>query len=103
MKENYLRTSTELRTLAITRSVDNEQLMCAVTKEVVLGYIAGYFRMRRTLGMFERMAPALEGGAGGGPTNIVNMGNGDAARQFDPEYWTRKTQAKDLKNVKEFS
>ena len=52
--------------------------------------------------MFERMAPTLEGGAGGGPVNIANMGNGDVARQFDPEYWTKKTQAEDLKNAKVF-
>ena len=52
--------------------------------------------------MFERMAPALEGGAGGGPANIVNPRNGEEARQFDSEYWTRKTQAEDLKNAKVF-
>ena len=102
MKEHYLWTLAELCTLAIARSAENEQLTSVVTKEVVLGYIAGYFRMRRTLGMFERMASTLEGGAGGGPANIVNAGNGEAARQFDPEYWTRKTQAEDLKNSKAF-
>ena len=49
--------------------------------------------------LYERMAPALEGGAGGGP---ANMGNGDVVRHFDPAYLTRKTQAKDLKNAKVF-
>lgn len=84
----------ELRELAITRSANNEWLMAPVTKETALRYITGYFRMRRMLGLFERMAPALEGGAGGGP---ANLGNGDTVKQFDPEYWTRKTQAEDLK------
>ena len=98
MQDHYLRTSAELRTLAIATSADNELLTSVVTKEVALGYIAGYFRMRRTLGMFERMAPALEGGAGGGPANKVNTRNGEVARQLDPEYWTRKTQAKQFKN-----
>ena len=67
MQDHYLQTSAELRTLIIATSADNELLTSVVTKEVALGYIAGYFRMRRTLGMFERMDPALEGGAGGGP------------------------------------
>ena len=102
MQDHYLQTSAELRTLTIATSADNELLTSVVTKEVALGYIAGYFRMRRTLGMFERMAPALEGGAGGGPANIVNAWNGEAARQFNPEYWTRKTQAEQFKNAKVF-
>ena len=80
MKDHYIRTSAELRTLTIATSADKELLTSVVTKKVVLGYldkipnlsslvgyIAGYFRMRRILGIFERMAPALEGGAGGGP------------------------------------
>ena len=66
MQDHYIQTSAELHTLAIATSADNELLTSVVTKEVALGYIAGYFRMRRTLGMFERMAPAREGGAGGG-------------------------------------
>ena len=102
MKDHYIQTSAELRTLTIATSTDKELLTSVVTKEVELRYIARYFRMRRTLGMFERMAPALEGGAGGGAANIVNAGNGEAARQFDPEYWTRRTQAEELKNAKAF-
>ena len=42
-KDYYLRTSTELRTLAIVRSVDKGLLMAVVTKEVVLGHIAEFF------------------------------------------------------------
>ena len=82
MKDHYLRTSAELRTLVIVRSADNRLLTAVVTKEVELGHIAGFFRTRRRLGMYERMAPAPENGAGGGPTNAVN---GEAARHLDPE------------------
>ena len=80
MKDHYLRTSEKLYTLAMARSTDNKMLMSVVTKEVALGHIAEFFRTRRRLGMYKRMAPALEGGAGGRPANIVNAGNGEAAR-----------------------
>ena len=83
VKDYYLWTLVELHTLAIAQSADNEMLMSVVTKEVELGHIAGFFRMRRRLGMYERMAPALEEGAGGGPANAVN---GEAARHLNPEY-----------------
>ena len=72
MKEYYLRTLVELRKLAIARFTNIEPLTATVIKETELGYIAGYFRMRRTLGLYERMAPALQGGAGGGPGNLGN-------------------------------
>ena len=92
MKDHYLWTLAELHTLAIAHSADNEMLTSVVTKEVELGHIAGLLRTWRRMGMYEKMAPAPEEGAGGGPVNTVN---GEAARHLDPEYWTRKTQAED--------
>ena len=36
------------------------------------------------------------------PANTAYAISGEVARQFDPEYWTRKTQTDDLKNAKVF-
>ena len=76
----YLRTSLDLCTHAITRSANNEMIMMVAPKEVTLGHIREYFRMRTALGMYERLGATPVGGAGGGPANIVNAGNGEAAR-----------------------
>ena len=66
VKDHYLRTLADLRTLAITQSTANSMITSVVTKEVELRYIAGFFKVRRNLGMHERMAPAPKEGAGGG-------------------------------------
>ena len=44
----------------------------------------------------------LPAGAGAGGGIVNHGGNLEAARPHDPEYWARKTQAKDLKNAKTF-
>ena len=97
MKDHYLQTSADLQRMAIVWSVDDVLLMAMVSKEVVLGHIAEFFRTWRRMGMHERMALVQE--EVGGPANIAYAVNGEAARQFDPEYWTRKKQAEDLKNA----
>ena len=45
------------------------------------------------------MTPASTGMAGG---ESSRDGSGEAARALDSAYWTRKTQAEDLKNAKAF-
>ena len=94
--DRYLWTSAEQRTLAIIWSADNGLLTAVVTKEVSLD------TLQRRVGMYERMAPVPEEVTGGGPGNAVSAVNGEVARQFNPEYWMRKTQAEDLKNAKAF-
>ena len=86
--------------MAIFRSAEDALLTAVVTKEVALGHIVEFFRTPRRVGMQERMALPQE--EAGGLANATYTGNGDLARQHDPKYWRRKTQAEDLKNVKAF-
>ena len=90
MKEHFLKTTGELHTLAISQSSHNAPITSIVTKEIKLGHIAAFFKARRALGLFERMAQAPVEIAGG---EQVNSGNGEAPRYMDLAYWTRKTQA----------
>ena len=51
VKENFLRTSVDLRALVITQSTTNTVLTSVVTKEVELGHIAGFLKARTALRM----------------------------------------------------
>ena len=99
MKEHFLKTTGELRSLAISRSPHHAVITAVVTKEIAIGHIAEFFRSRQRLGMFERMIPASTGMAGG---ESNRDGSGQATRALDSAYWMRKTQAEDLKNAKAF-
>ena len=68
-------------------------LTSIVLKEKRLGHIAKFFIKRRRLGMNQRLNPVQEDM--GIPANATYAIDGEAARQFDPEYWKRKTQAED--------
>ena len=100
MKDHYLQASEDLRTMVIIRSANDTLLTAMVMKEVALCHIVEIFRTQRRVGMHERMAPPQE--EAGEFTNTAYAGNGDVARQHDPKYWRRKTQAEDLKNAKAF-
>ena len=73
--------------------------MITLKKEVLLGHITDFLKARTPLGMYERMAPTPDDRARGEPANLEN---GETTRYLDPAYWTRKTQAEDLKNVETF-
>ena len=59
----------DLQIMAIVRSADDVLLTAVVSKEVVLGHIAEFFRTRRRMGMQERMAPVQK--EVGGPANTA--------------------------------
>ena len=62
-----------------------------------LGHIAEFFIEQRRLGMNKRLNSVREDM--GIPANAAYAISGEVARQFNPEYWTKKTQEEDLKNA----
>ena len=47
----------------------------------------------------KRMTPEPEEGAEEGPMNVLNA---EETRHLNPQYWARKTPAKDMRNAKAF-
>ena len=98
VKDSFLAATDNFQVLAITRGVNSTAISSSVTKEGKLWHKAA-FRERQALGLYERMAPNTFIGAGGGPGPAANP---EMVRPADPQYWARKTQAKDFKNAKLF-
>ena len=95
VRDSFLGTTDKLWLLAITRGVNSAVISNSVIKEVELGHIAAFFRGRQALGLYERMAPNTFIGAGGGPGPVANP---EVGRHLDPQYWARKSHAKDSYN-----
>ena len=95
VRDWFLTSSNDYRVLAITRSAHSEAIASAVTKEAELGHLAGFFHGRQELGLYGKMnlnTAAL------GRGEIGRGGGLEATRPVDPQYWTRKTMAEDLKS-----
>ena len=69
--------------LTIARSANSETIMTIMSKEVTLGYIAEYVRLRTVLGHPKRLG-RFPAGTGGGPVN--NGGNLEATGHPAAEY-----------------
>ena len=99
VRDQFLYSNDDYRALAISRSKHSGAISSAVRKEAKLGHLATFFRGRQELGLYGKMNPNTSAAVRGGPGRGVNL---KAMRPADPQYWTRKTMAKDLKNAKLF-